>query len=270
MNKKILVVGGGGYGRLVDGLAEVTGMFKTFFEQPDDFMCVFFTGGEDINPRLYGHATCVRTYTNNFRDHLEKQIYDSALEQSIPMIGVCRGLQWLNVMNGGLMIQHVDNHAMRGLHKTRSYRQTNFAANSLHHQMVYPHKSTYIVAVAAKKQSPVYHYDGNKRWPKGPVQEVESCFFPNSNSFGVQWHPEMMDHKDAARKFFIEHVGLLLSGELKGILDANDCPTMHDLEHFGDFGKYKKRYSRTQVALSRLREKTEKADRKKSHESHES
>lgn len=267
MSEKILVVGGGGYGSLVDRFGDVTGMFKKFFEKPDDFMCIFFTGGEDVNPRIYGHVPCRWTYTNTFRDVIEKEIYDLALESNIPMIGVCRGLQWLNVMNEGLMIQHVSNHAGNGFHKTRSYRQTFFAANSLHHQMVYPHKSTYIVAVAAKKQSPVYYYDGNKNWRKGPVQEVEACFFPKSNSFGVQWHPEMLNQKDAARKFFIEHVDLLLSGKLKSVLDAKDCPTMHDLEHFANFGKYKTRYERTQSALKRLREKVEKADKERRHES---
>ena len=267
MSEKILVVGGGGYGDLVDGFGDVTGMFKTFFKNPGDFMCIFFTGGEDITPRLYGHAPSRFTSTNHFRDVLEKEIYDIALERNIPMIGVCRGLQWLNVMNGGLMIQHVVNHAKRGFHKTRSYRQTFFAANSLHHQMVYPHRRTYIVAVAAKKQSPVYLYDGDRRWDKGPVQEIEACFFPTSNSFGVQWHPEILFPKDAARKFFVEHVDLLLSGTLKSILDAKDCPTMYDLEHHGDFGKYKTRYSRTQTVLARLREKVEKADKEKSHES---
>ena len=267
MSEKIFVVGGWGYGDLVRHLGEVTGTFRKFFSAPEKFKCVFFTGGEDVSPRIYRHAACRETYTNSFRDSLEAQIYDIALEMKIPMIGVCRGLQWLNVMNKGLMIQHVRNHARRGFHKTRSYRRTFFAANSLHHQMVYPFRTTYIVAVSAKKQSDIYKYDGNKIWKKGPVQEIEACFFPGSNSFGVQWHPEMLAKKDAARKFFIEHVEFLLSGELKGILDVNDCPTMYDLEYHGDFGKYKKRYERAQIALERLRKKAAKADKERSHES---
>src|SRR5690242_167619 len=76
----------------------------------DDADIILFTGGEDVNPELYGEVALHTTHFNRLRDQKEKLIFDAALEREIPMVGICRGGQALNVFNGGKMWQHVNNH----------------------------------------------------------------------------------------------------------------------------------------------------------------
>lgn len=240
-DRKILVVGGGHYLDLVSGFGEATINVVKFFVSPEKFKLVFFTGGSDVDPGLYGHERCARTYTNPFRDYIEQQIFDSALKNNIPMVGVCRGLQWLNVMDGGRMIQHTTDHARFEEHNVHTYRKTKFPVNSYHHQMVMPRENAHIVCVSPKL-SHLYIIGKNRRWHEGPVQEVESVYFPDIQAFGVQWHPEMLDKKHPANEFFIEHTGYLLNGRLEKILESQNCPTQADLESVGRRVKYKKRY----------------------------
>lgn len=63
-----------------------------------------FTGGEDINPKLYGEENEGSRGINDKRDEYEKDIWEffNGLQ---PMIGICRGGQLLNVLNGGKMKQ---------------------------------------------------------------------------------------------------------------------------------------------------------------------
>ena len=239
--KKILVVGGGHYMDLVSELGEATINVVKFFVLPETFKLVFFTGGADVDPKLYGHECAARTYTNPFRDYIEQQVFDLALKHNIPMVGVCRGLQWLTVMDGGHMIQHVTDHAVYREHNIRTYRKTQFPVNSYHHQMIMPRENAYIVCVSPKR-SRVYIVGKNRPWREGPVQEVESSYFPDIEAFGVQWHPEMLEEKHPAREFFVEHVGYLLSGKLKDMLESRSCPTYADLESVSKHLKYKKRY----------------------------
>lgn len=240
-DQKILVVGGGDYLELVPKLGSVTINVVKFFVSPEKFKLVFFTGGSDIDPGLYGHERCSKTYTNPFRDYIEQQIFELALKHNIPMIGVCRGLQWLAVMDGGHMIQHTTDHARFNEHVVNTYRKTQFPVNSYHHQMVMPRENAYIVCVSPKL-SRLYIIGKNRKWKEGPAQEVESAYFPDINAFGVQWHPEMLIETHPAREFFVEHTNYLLNGELEKILESRSCPTQADLESIGRHVKYKKRF----------------------------
>src|SRR5690606_5736000 len=67
-----------------------------------------FTGGHDVDPALYGEPVGEYTSCNKKRDILESTIY--SCYRNFPKIGVCRGAQFLTVMNGGGLIQHVNNH----------------------------------------------------------------------------------------------------------------------------------------------------------------
>ncbi|MGE0266079.1 MAG: gamma-glutamyl-gamma-aminobutyrate hydrolase family protein [Candidatus Obscuribacterales bacterium] len=69
-----------------------------------DLVC--FVGGEDVSPELYGEEN-TDSYCNPKRDEFEQKIYKYCLHQNLPMVGICRGGQFLNVMNGGKMIQHL-------------------------------------------------------------------------------------------------------------------------------------------------------------------
>jgi anthranilate/para-aminobenzoate synthase component II len=258
-DKKILVVGGGRYLELAQEIGPATINVVKFFVSPEKFRLVFFTGGSDIDPELYGHEQCIRTHTNPFRDYIEQQIFDLALKHNIPMVGVCRGLQWLTVMDGGHMIQHTTDHARFTEHNIKTYRKTQFPVNSFHHQMVMPRENAYIIC-ASPKLSRLYIVGKNQRWKEGPAQEIESAYFPDINAFGVQWHPEMLKEKHPARDFFVEHTNYLLSSELEEKLKSNNCPTQGDLESIGNRVKYKKRYRLARI-MNERRKKNDQAVR---------
>ena len=66
---------------------------------------IIITGGEDINPLLYNDTTNLKVCgdIDHRRDTLEKKLFDYAFENKIPLIGVCRGMQMVNVARGGTL-----------------------------------------------------------------------------------------------------------------------------------------------------------------------
>lgn len=69
---------------------------------------VVFTGGTDVDPALYGEERHPMTQSSDiFRDQFELASYKMYVRCGIPMVGICRGGQLLNVLNGGKMIQHL-------------------------------------------------------------------------------------------------------------------------------------------------------------------
>ncbi len=68
---------------------------------------VLFTGGEDVDPSMYDEPKGKNTWSNLNRDLTEKKIFDEAVATKKLMLGVCRGSQFLCVMNGGKLVQQV-------------------------------------------------------------------------------------------------------------------------------------------------------------------
>ena len=66
---------------------------------------IILTGGEDINPLQYNDTInlAVCGTINHQRDTLERKLFDFAFENKIPLIGVCRGMQMMNVASGGTL-----------------------------------------------------------------------------------------------------------------------------------------------------------------------
>ncbi len=71
-------------------------------------MLIIPGGDEDIHPKFYGQEfTCDRTATNDQRDNFELLLTQKALEKNMPFLGICRGMQMLNVVCSGNLIQHI-------------------------------------------------------------------------------------------------------------------------------------------------------------------
>ena len=66
---------------------------------------IILTGGEDINPLQYNDTINLSVCgpINYKRDTLERKLFDFAFENKIPLIGVCRGMQMMNVASGGTL-----------------------------------------------------------------------------------------------------------------------------------------------------------------------
>ncbi len=100
---------------------------------------VIFTGGEDVDPKYYGEEKHPSTWSNPKRDAYEKQIFDLIKPNQI-VVGICRGSQFLCVMNGGKLVQNVTGHAMYGEHKIINKEGKIFKITSTHHQMQFPYR----------------------------------------------------------------------------------------------------------------------------------
>jgi gamma-glutamyl-gamma-aminobutyrate hydrolase PuuD len=69
------------------------------------------TGGPDLDPALYGEAVAVATEIDRERDALDHIAWRAAEERAVPIFGICRGMQAINVFSGGTLLQDVPSHA---------------------------------------------------------------------------------------------------------------------------------------------------------------
>lgn len=155
---------------------------------------VMFTGGEDVTPSLYGARLHPTTYSNIQRDLAEKSIFEQVRTDQL-CVGICRGSQFLCVMNGGKLVQNVSNHAMFGTHEIFGItRGDKWEITSTHHQMQYPFnlgEKDYEVLYASSRRSDFYEGDGIEYLPVEP----EIVLYKVSGKpvcLAIQGHPEMM------------------------------------------------------------------------------
>lgn len=77
------------------------------FETMDGLL---LSGGADIAPARYGKAIQGATDIEQGRDELEAAAWDVSQARGVPVLGICRGFQAINVFSGGGLLQHVDGH----------------------------------------------------------------------------------------------------------------------------------------------------------------
>ena len=117
---------------------------------------LLLTGGADLDPARYGRPDSGSRGVEPDRDAVEAEAWDAALGRGVPVLGICRGLQAINVFSGGTLLQHVDGHSGPGwghgpaaTHPLRLVPGTRLAAlladdagggdpvvNTYHHQAV--------------------------------------------------------------------------------------------------------------------------------------
>ena len=77
----------------------------------DEMAGLLLTGGPDIDPGLYREAAAGATDLDPARDALEQAAWRAAGRRAVPVLGICRGLQAINVFSGGSLLQDVPDHA---------------------------------------------------------------------------------------------------------------------------------------------------------------
>lgn len=192
MNKKerlVYVVGGD------LGYANWLPEFKTT-NRLEDADLVMFTGGEDVHPSLYNEPVGKRTYSNLTRDNKEKDIYEKAKDLGIKMIGICRGSQFLCVMQGGKLVQHQENPSY--IHKIKLDDGSEMHITSTHHQAAYPYNLNswgYRIIGYTENISKI-HLDGKEK-ELNPSKECEIVYYRNfPKCLGIQGHPEYKDWQE--------------------------------------------------------------------------
>lgn len=175
---------------------------------------ILYAGGVDINPALYGEKPLPTTQQPNLlRDGMEILQYQIGREWGAVNLGVCRGAQLLNVLNGGKLWQHVDGHnkdhgvRVKGPDKYQHYVHLAGELTSSHHQMIIPprngnerHNPFEIVAEAMAVYNNAEER-AHQRWMRNTSdkripdrKEIEGIWYPNTQSLGVQFHPGWNTH----------------------------------------------------------------------------
>lgn len=154
---------------------------------------VMFTGGEDVDPRMYNEPRNKRTHSNYARDLEEKEYFDKAKKLNLPCIGICRGSQFLCVMSGGKLVQDQRNPGQEHNIFVRDFKGDRKTLNitSTHHQAAYPFNLNcwdYTIYGWTENMCD-HHYDGNDAELK-PDKECEIVYYSNTRSLGIQGHPE--------------------------------------------------------------------------------
>ena len=144
---------------------------------------VIFSGGPDIDPAWYGESVWNETVEiDPVRDHSDSLLVREALRQGMPVLGICRGEQLLNVLLGGSLYQDIPTQVEKA-HTHRGVRHMTSGADSLrvnsrHHQAV--------KALAPGLKAASFSDDGL----------VEA--YENSQIWAVQFHPETLVQEDEA------------------------------------------------------------------------
>lgn len=168
---------------------------------------VIIGGGDDIDPGLYGHHDPGLARIDRDRDAFEVNMIEHALGTDLPIVGICRGMQLLNVVLGGNL--HGDIRAMRVRTSNRrtvlplkyAHIETDsllgavvgsapLRINSLHHQAV--------DRLGDAMQAVAWDDDGI-------VQAIENS--DHRLLVGVQWHPEYLPYLSSQRRLFRRLVG---------------------------------------------------------------
>ncbi|MBY4677404.1 gamma-glutamyl-gamma-aminobutyrate hydrolase family protein [Marinobacterium arenosum] len=158
-------------------------------------------GGDDIDPGLYGHDDG-RAPIDPERDRFEIEMIEHALHTQLPILGICRGAQLINVVLGGSLFPDIRSMRQRTSNRRTPLprktaigtqrgqldgvmRQRRWRINSLHHQAIDQLGDGLIVTA---------HDLDNF------VQAVEST--DHRLIIGVQWHPEYLPYLRSQRRLF--------------------------------------------------------------------
>ena len=170
-----------------------------------DAHIVCFTGGEDVNPELYGEKPLKGTHFSRDRDGVEAYYYGEALSAGKPMVGICRGGQFLNVMNEGKLWQDVNNHGVYQGHAVTDIRtgEVKEGMTSTHHQQMIPGEDAVILAVAELSTHKVGEFCEITR-NKPELDDMEVLWYPKTLSLCFQPHPEFQH--GPCRDYFLDLV----------------------------------------------------------------
>lgn len=173
------------------------------FGDGEDCDGLLLPGGGDIHPDFYGQTLWHCCQIDRERDQRELELCRCFLAKGKAVLGICRGMQVLNVALGGTLLQHVEGHGCirgrDGLHAVRAQSGSflaqlygrAFTVNTAHHQAL-DQLGTGLLPV---------------QWAEDGV--VEGVAHQTLPAWGVQWHPERLE--EGGRKWDTVNGALLFS-----------------------------------------------------------
>lgn len=161
---------------------------------------ILFSGGEDVHPKYFGediHEKCGKICDD--RDEFELKLYKYAVSKNLPIFGICRGIQLINIAAGGTLIQDIESytegkvlnekhkqqppyeieaHSLKVIENTffsKLFGKNEIKTNSMHHQAVKDLAPGFSAGVVSED---------------GIIEAISSDNHPFIA--GVQWHPEFL------------------------------------------------------------------------------
>ncbi len=170
-----------------------------------------FPGGGDLDPGFYGQEK-LKECNEPVRkwDELEMNMFPLLMTRGLPMLGICRGCQVINVGFRGTLIQDLP--SQKGV----NHRQDDAQGRYSHDVHITPGTRLRAAVNADTLRVNSYHHQAidqvaegfkvSARAPDGTVEGIESAG-PGQFIMGVQWHPEMILDDPAAREIFKAFMG---------------------------------------------------------------
>ena len=153
---------------------------------------VIIGGGDDINVNLYGGRLLPDVVFDDARDDMEKALIAEAERRRLPIMGVCRGSQLLNVVRGGNLHEDIYE-AYPGIHRynTPLPRKLVRVDPDSHFAIYYGTEPSRVNSLHTQSVKRLGEKMRAVAWDEGGVvQAVESV--AERLAFGVQWHPEYL------------------------------------------------------------------------------
>jgi len=147
-------------------------------------------GGGDITPAFFGERNTASANIDTELDILQLQALDYALRRKMPVLGICKGMQLINVGFGGTIIQHLDTA------DTHKY----CGADQYHTTRVLPSSCLFPLLGASPKVNSAHHQAVGRlgtgllaiQWCSTD-NCVEAIVHESLPVLGLQWHPERLD-----------------------------------------------------------------------------
>jgi len=171
---------------------------------------LFLTGGEDVAPEYYGESDVVGNLSvNPSRDAVEMSLIAAADEIGMPILGVCRGIQVLNVARGGTLFQDLDQQ-LSDQPRDHSRGPAGFYVQTHEVEVTADCRLNGMLS-RARFQVATSHHQAVKDVGRGlrvvaraPEDGVIEAVEDDSGRFvvGVQWHPEVREQDEATTRLF--------------------------------------------------------------------
>ena len=178
----------------------------------DRFDGFVFAGGEDVDPGLYGEQKKYESVNvNRARDDFEQGLLDLALRQRLPILGICRGTQLINVKFGGTLYQDLT----QDVSPEFEHRQSENRSEAVHTVTLTDPESQLAEDFRGSCRVNSLHHQAIKRLGRGLkvtahsedglVEAVEAA---DDYPFllAVQWHPEEITAQSEQRRIFEQFV----------------------------------------------------------------
>ena len=175
---------------------------------------LLLTGGTDVDPAKYGELAGPETEApDGERDEVEGKLIQEALRRDLPVLGICRGLQMLNVELGGTLTQHLER-------AEAHVRRTADWGAAAHEVAIEPGTRLAEIAGCARWQVNSRHHQAIRRLGAGlkvsardavdgTIEAVEMPW--KRYVVAVQWHPENQCHPGNRTAGYAEQRKLFLS-----------------------------------------------------------